>query len=192
LSALLAIPATLNVVTPGRPWVSLATLPEGRWWLWQLPPELAITQHGVYVAVRLVVRVLACVAAVFVLVSTTRTDRVWHGLRSLGVPRLPIMMLSMMCRYLDSLARVAAEMHLARLSRTIARLDVRSEQRWVASNLAALFRRTYALASAVHLAMCARGYTGEMLTWKSAPWRVADTCLVGAVLAACAALTRLP
>jgi len=146
--ALAALPAAVNVITPGAP-----VLP-----LW---PGASVTDAGLYVAARLMLRILACVTCTLLLVNTTRPARLFHGLRGLGAPKLAVMLLAMMVRYLAVVARAAEEIHLAKLSRTLLPGTLRQEQTWVAAGMGALFRRTRALGEDVYLAMLARGYTGE-------------------------------
>jgi cobalt ECF transporter T component CbiQ len=189
---IMALPACLNLVTPGALLLRLCSLPAGPWGWWILPSELTITHQGVLVAVRFSLRVLAAIAATFVLVSTTRPDRLWFGLRGLGVPSVFVVLLSMMYRYLDLLARVGVEMHLARLSRTVGRLPPREDRSWFAASVTTLFRRTRSLAEQVHHAMWSRGYTGGVRLFHSSVWRLPDTLLVGGVATACLILTRLP
>lgn len=191
-TSLLALPAALNVVTPGRPLWMLAELRPGGWGPWSWPAQLAVTDHGLYVALRLVARVSACVAAAFVLLSTTRPDRLWRGLRGLGVPRLAVLLLAMMHRYLDVVARSAVELHLARISRTFGGARLRDEQSWFAAGLGSLYRRTRVFAAEVDRAMWSRGYTGEAVLLGRARWHVAESVFVAGVALACLVLLRLP
>ena len=148
-SVAIMLPAVLNVVTPGR---SVLTLAHG----------LSITSDGLMVAARFVLRAAACVTLVLLLTSTTRPDRLFRGLRCLGVPRLFVMLLSMMERYLWVLARSAEEIHLAKIGRSIGQGSLRDERVWVAAGMGSLFRRTRSLGHEVYLAMISRGYTGEV------------------------------
>ena len=188
----MALPAGLNLVTPGAPLLRLCSLPAGPWGWWVIPSELTVTHQGVLVAARFSLRVLAAIAATFVLVATTRPDRLWFGLRGLGVPSVFVVLLSMMYRYLDLLARVGVEMHLARFSRTVGRLPPREDRRWFAASVTTLFRRTRSLAEQVHHAMWSRGYTGGVRLFHSSAWRLPDTLLAGGVAVACLILMRLP
>lgn len=192
LAAIVALPAVFNVVTPGRPLWIVCALPAGAYGPWTLPSTLAVTEQGVFVAARLIARIAATALAVLVLVATSRPDRLWRGLRALGVPRLVVMLLSMMHRYLDVAARAAAELHLARISRTIARAGFRREQHWVAAGIGSLYRRTSALAAAVHLAMWSRGYTGEVRLLHRSAWGLGDTALVAGMVLVCFVLLELP
>ena len=148
-SAAIMLPATLSLVTPGEPVLSLH-------------PSLIVTDAGLMVAGRFVLRAAVCVTLVLLLTATTRPDRLFRGLRGLGVPRVFVMLLSMMERYLWVLARSAEEIHLAKVSRSITAGSLRDEQAWVAAGMGSLFRRTCSLGHEVYLAMISRGYTGEV------------------------------
>lgn len=151
-SLAIMLPATLNLVTPGS---SVLTLHN-------VNPFLAVTDAGLIVAGRFVLRTAVCVSLVLLLTATTRPDRLFRGLRALGVPKVFVMLLTMMERYLWVLARSAEEIHLAKMSRSITQGSLREEQAWVAAGMGSLFRRTRALGHEVHLAMISRGYTGEV------------------------------
>jgi cobalt/nickel transport system permease protein len=148
LSALIVLPAALNVVTPGP-----ALLPLGHGW--------TITAPGAFLVGRFALRAAACMMPALLLVATTRPARLFGALRALGVPATFVLMLAMMERYLAVLARGAEEIHLAKLSRSILPGTLRQEQAWVAAGIGALYRRTQALGATVTLAMISRGYTGD-------------------------------
>ena len=151
-SAAIMLPATLNLVTPGSPVLTLH----------RANPALMVTDAGLMVAGRFVLRTAVCVSLVLLLTATTRPDRLFGGLRALGVPKVFVMLLSMMERYLWVLARAAEEIHLAKVSRSITQGSLHEEQAWMAAGMGSLFRRTRALGQEVYLAMISRGYTGEV------------------------------
>lgn len=160
-SAAMMLPAALNVVTEGKHIWTLYRFPAGSFGPWPLPKTLAVTDAGLIVFARFVLRATTCVSFALLLTATTEPARLFRGLRALGVPRIFIMLLTMMHRYLCVLAQSAEEIHLAKVSRSISRGSVRQEQKWAAAGIGALFRRTQALGHAVYLAMLSRGYTGE-------------------------------
>ena len=173
-SAAIMLPALLDVVTPGHPVVTLwhvAALSLGPW---RLPSTLTITDNGIFLALRFILRTAVCVTLVLLLTTSTRSHRLFRGLRALGVPVLFIMLLSMMERYLTLFIRAAEEIHLAKISRSIIVGTVRQEQAWVAAGMGALFRRTQSLGNAVYLAMVSRGYTGEVYLLNEPRWQITD------------------
>jgi cobalt/nickel transport system permease protein len=167
-------PATLNVITPGAPVLTLCRLPWEHLGAWPLPDTLAITADGLAILLRMVLRAGVCVTLVLLLTATTRTARLFFGLRGLGVPNLFVMLLAMMERYLTMLLRAAEEIHLAKLSRTVRPGTTRAERAWVATGMGALLRRTHTLSQAIYLAMLARGYTGEVYLLDPPRWRAAE------------------
>lgn len=147
------LPATLSLVSPGRPALVL----------WHHSgSNLAITWAGLEVAVRFLLRTMSCVTLALLLVTTTEHSELVDSLRRLGMPKAFGMTLMMMSRYLSLMLKAAQEIHLAKLSRTIAVRSTREEQRWAAAGMGILFRRTHRLAGEVNLAMISRGFNGEV------------------------------
>ena len=97
------------------------------------------------------------------------------------------MLLSMMGRYLGMLVRMAEELHLARLSRSVVFGAALREQAWIAAGIGGLFRRTCRMADKVHLAMISRCYTGETHLLSEPRPRAVDWLAAAAasVVAAC-------
>ena len=173
-SAAIMLPALLNVVTPGHSLLTLWQFSAPHFGPWQVPPALTITDSGLLVVMRFILRTAVCVTLALLLTATTPTHRLFRGLRALGVPKLFVMLLSMMERYLTVFVQAAEEIHLAKISRAIAVTDMRREQAWVAAGMGALFRRTQALGDAVYLAMISRGYTGDIYLLEEPRWQVTD------------------
>ncbi|MHB9130118.1 MAG: cobalt transporter CbiM [Armatimonadota bacterium] len=180
-SAAMMLPAMLNIVTPGKPLWILGHF-TGNIGPWPLPATLAVTDAGIFVASRFVLRVAVCVSLMLLLAVTTRPDRLFRGLRLLAIPKIFVTLLSMMQRYLSVLLRAAEEIHLAKISRTITPGPLRREQAWVAAGMGALFRRTQHLGNDVYLAMLSRGYTGEVYVLDESSWRWSDWVFLAGVL----------
>ena len=191
-SLAIILPATLNIVTHGPAVLTLWHFgPGSRLGPWALPEALTVTQSGLIVASRFVLRSLTCVTLTLVLVATTEASTLLSALRRLGMPKVFGMVLTMTYRYLVVLLRAAEEVHLAKLSRTIAAGPLRHEQRWVAAGIGMLFRRTHRLALEVQQAMLSRGYDGDLQIKPNPSLRLSDwlwlmaniAAMVGLVLA---------
>ena len=85
-----------------------------------LPSKLAVTDAGLVVAARFILRAAVCVSIVALLTATTQRVKLFRGLRMLGVPQIFVTLLSMMERYIGVLVICAEEIHLAKISRSIA------------------------------------------------------------------------
>lgn len=124
--------------------------------------ELVVTRQGLAVAGGLIARALLSAFALMVLVSTTRFDHLLRALEDLRAPRLILVILSFLYRYLFLLVEEAQRMKRARDARVVgpSRLQLRA----AAGIVGVLFLRTYERAERVYEAMLARGFTGEVRT----------------------------
>jgi cobalt/nickel transport system permease protein len=153
-TGLVVVPATLNVITPGR-----VVVPLGTWF----GAAVGITAEGLESAGLIVTRVAVSISLVVLLTLTTPWSRLLAALRSCFVPTAMILVLSMAYRYLFHLLTSVDDMYTARQARTVGRdPDTRSGRRFVAGAAGALFGKAHTLSEEVHLAMVARGYTGEV------------------------------
>ena len=167
----LALPATLNVVTPGAP-----LLP-----LWA-HPYLAVTRPGLLLALVLVLRVATGVTLAALLTLSTRWNDLLRALRVLFVPRLWVSVLAMTYRYLAVLMQTATDQFVARRSRMVGRATNAGGRRFVGASMGALFGKTLALSEEVHGAMLSRGFNGDMRTLSRMRWRASDTLWIAAIV----------
>lgn len=181
----IALPAMLNLVTPGQPLWVLFTPASRTLGPWVLPAQVTVTLPGLIVAVRFVLRTLACVTLTLNLTATTEPAALVNGLRRLGLPKVFGMVLTMMQRYLVVILRAAQDLHRAKLSRTIGHETARQGQRWAAAGMGLLLLSSLRLADGVHNAMLARGYDGDIQTLTAPRFgrREAFMILAGALFA---------
>jgi cobalt/nickel transport system permease protein len=175
--AAIALPALMNGVTPGR---DLFTL-------WH-HPHIAITEPGALLAGTLTLRVGVAVTFALLLTWTTRWNELLQALEALFVPRLFLNILAMTYRYLAVSLQTAAEIFIARRSRTVGAVSNRDGRQFVGLSIGALFGKSLAMADEVHSAMLSRGFRGEMRTLARWRWRPADTVWTLAILAAVVAV----
>lgn len=188
-SLAIILPAATNLVTPGASvfdiWRLGHILKIGPW---VLPSAISVTDAGLVVSARFMLRALDCVSLTYLLIATTDPTLLLNGLRNLGVPRVFGMVLTMAQRYIAVMLRAAEEIHLAKLSRTISGGPMRSEQRWAAAGIGILFRRTYRLAGEVQNAMVSRGYDGDLQIGSHSIARASDMVWLIAVIVLSTAL----
>ena len=173
-TGVIVLPATLNVVTDGDVVVPL-------------PFGLGLTRQGLVAAALIVSRVAASISLVVLVTLTTPWTQLLAGLRSLGVPKLFVLVIGMAYRYLFVLLASVQDMYIARRSRSIApERDTRSGRAFVGATAGALFGKAHALSEEVHQAMTSRGYRGDARTLDVARFRLADaaTFAVAALAAA--------
>jgi cobalt/nickel transport system permease protein len=167
---IIALPAALNIVTPG-PVI----------WVLSRKPYLAVTEPGLIASGLLILRMGVAVSCVLLLVLTTRWNNLVHSLRSLCVPRIFVSVLAMTYRYLVVFLQSAEEMFIARWSRTVGRATSEQNRRFLGGVMGALFGKSLALTEEVHAAMLSRGWTGEVRTLQPPYLRTADLVWLAAM-----------
>ena len=161
-SAAIILPAILNVITPGEPLWTVMTLKHPyAWGPYTIPAEITVTRQGLWGAILFVSRVAASVSFAVLFTLTHRWAGIFAGLRSLHVPRIFVMTLSMTERYLFVLLRMIQDMYRARKSRTIQPLAVAAERDWIASRIGVTFRKSVEMSGNIYKAMLSRGFQGE-------------------------------
>jgi cobalt/nickel transport system permease protein len=162
-AGIIALPATLNLFTPGDPVVLLFSLSrEYHWGPYRIPAEITLTRQGIQAALLLVSRVGASLSFILLLTLTTPWADLFKAFRSLRIPVIYVQTLGMTLRYLMLLSQTVRDMHFAKKSRTLLPQKARAEQRWIAGQMATLFKRSLQLSGDVHRAMVARGYQGDV------------------------------
>jgi cobalt/nickel transport system permease protein len=178
-TGIVVLPATLSLITPGH-----IVVPLGTWF----GTPVGLTAEGLESAGLIVMRVAVSISFVALLTLTTPWPRLLAALRSLFVPTMVIMVLSMAYRYVFLLLTSVGEMYTARTARTVGTdSEVATGRRFVAASAGALFGKAHALSEEVYLAMVARGYNGNVRTLTPSPLRLRDGlwlagCLLVAVL----------
>ena len=166
----LALPATLNVVTPGHALLTLCA-----------HPYIAVTRPGLLLAATLTLRLAVTVTLAALLTLSTPWNDLLRALRVLFVPRLFVSVVAMTYRYVTVLMQCGDDLFTARRSRTIGRADNRAGRRFAAASMGALWGRTLALSEEVYGAMVSRGFNGDMRTLSRFRWRITDSLWVGVV-----------
>ncbi len=171
-TGIVLIPATLSIVVPGDVVLTL--------WHWNGQPE-GFTRQGLTSAALVICRVATSISLVVLLTLTTPWNRLLASLRSLGVPRMFVLVVGMAYRYLFLLLGSVTDMYLARKSRTVgAEKHDEGARRFVAATAGALIGKSMVLSEEVHQAMVARGYRGNVqvldssrVGWRDAGFAVA-------------------
>ncbi len=165
-SGMIAFPAIFNIVTPGEPLVTFVQFDSTvRFWVFQFT-EISITKEGTFGALLFISRVATSVSLIVLLTLTTRWADIMKSLRTLGVPQIFVLILSMTYQYIFLLVRIVQEMHLAKKSRTIktdrTRDGIKKEQNWVASRIGTVLMKSYKMSDEIHSAMVSRGFHEEI------------------------------
>ena len=131
----------------------------------------------------IVAKFIVTMWALIALISTTRFNDLLSGLRKLGLPKLLIIQLGFLYRYIFVLIDRAQRMLRARAGRKLRNLAFKEELRTAAAMLGSLLIRSIDNAERINIAMQARGFDGNWRTISKLQIRRAD--YVFASTAAC-------
>ncbi len=112
--------------------------------------------------------------ALIALVSTTRFNDLLTGLQRLGLPRLLVIQLGFLYRYIFVLIDRAHRILRARAGRKMRRLKFKAELQIAAAMLGSLFIRSIDDAEHINIAMQARGFDGNWRTLSKLQFRRCD------------------
>ena len=161
-SAVIVLPALLNIITPGENiWVIVRLDQSHSWGPYSIPKEIAVTRQGLWGGIMLVSRVTASVSFTVLFTLTAKWETIFAGLRSLFVPRIFVMTFGMTYRYIFVFLRMIQDMYRGRKSRTIHPLSAAAERSWVASRIGVTFKKSMEMAEDIYKAMLSRGFHGE-------------------------------
>ena len=127
--------------------------------------QLSVTYDGLQVLRNILVRAWLSITALVLLAATTRMSELLHAMEMLHLPRVLVMILSFMYRYIFVLVDEVMRLKMARASRNFGSGGTRLWRiRVVGSMIGTLFIRTYERAERVYAAMVSRGFDGRSRT----------------------------
>lgn len=132
-----------------------------------------LTYEGLSLFLGIAIKAFLCLFSIILLISTSRFTDLLKALESLRAPRLVILILSFMYRYMFILEDELMRMQQARQARSINR-QYHLQAKASANMLGVLFIRAYERAENVYLAMCSRGFDGVIYTINQSRIRAGD------------------
>ena len=145
--------------------------------LWQW--RVSVTYDGLHMLGNTLAKAWLSALGLILLSATTPFTQLLRGLERLGVPRVMVMILSFMYRYIFVLVDEAMRMQRARDSRSVATWHPLSRRglwqiKSVGSMIGTLFIRSYDRAERVYMGMLARGFDGEIRTLSDLHFTLVD------------------
>jgi len=138
-------------------------------WLWQV----SVTYGGLQVLWNVLIKAWLSILSLILLTSTTKLANLLKGLEQLRMPRVMVMILSFMYRYIFVLVDEVMRMRQARDSRNFGGSRL-WQLRTIGNMIGTLFIRSYEKGERVYAAMLARGFDGQSRTLDRLKFRQAD------------------
>lgn len=138
-------------------------------WSW----KISVTRNGLEIFASVLIKAWLSALSLIFLTATTRVVDLLKGLEQLRVPRVLIMIISFMYRYIFVLTDDMMRMKQARDSRNFGGRHM-WQIKTLGNMIGTLFVRSYERGERVYSAMLARGYDGHTRTLKKLSFRSAD------------------
>ncbi len=142
-------------------------------WLWQV----SVTHSGLQILWNILARAWLSILSLILLTSTTKFSNLLKGLEQLRLPKVIVMLMSFMYRYIFILVDEVMRMRQARDSRNFG-----GKLRWrigtVGNMIGTLFIHSYERGERVYAAMMARGFDGHSRTLDRIHFSRVDACFI--------------
>jgi energy-coupling factor transporter transmembrane protein EcfT len=149
-AVMLSAPAITGWISPGAPLIGHGAA--------------SITGDGIFIAARLILRVIAGAGVGLLVIWTTRWSDLLGALTAMRMPDVIVATLAMTQQQIVSLMRTVENIHLARESRMLAVGTAGENREWVIGRMAFIAGKSFKTADDVYDAMLARGFSGDWPT----------------------------
>ncbi|SNB44810.1 energy-coupling factor transporter transmembrane protein EcfT [Geobacter sp. DSM 9736] len=184
---LIPLPSLLNLFGDGELLLPLIHLQhEHHFWQYRIPSTIGVTREGLQGMGLLTLRIGNSVALSMLVLHTTSFPELIKALRVLRVPESFVVVIILSYNYVLTFSRTVLDMHLAKKSRLLGRMDGRHSRRWAAGRIAALFHKSRLRCFEIYKAMISRGLENKRVLQPFPPLSSRDRLAFGISLLAAA------
>jgi cobalt/nickel transport system permease protein len=160
---LVVLPASLNVITPGKVVLNLITFDRPyHFWIYNIPQNIGFTKNGFQVVFLLFLRVFNSVSFALLIVFTTPFPSFIKSFKIIGVPDTFLMIISLAYKYIFILSRTIEDTYLALKSRLSGNIKSSNIRKLISGRIFFIFRRSVITYENTYYAMVSRGYQGKI------------------------------
>jgi len=139
--------------------------------------KLTVTYDGLMILWNVSVKAILSILCTILLMTSTRFSDLLKALERLKFPNLFIMILSFMYRYIFVIVDELMKMRQAKAARSV------GGSKWfhtkvLTNMIGVLFMRAYERGENVYLAMCSRGFNGQIKTMNNFQLKMSDLCFL--------------
>ena len=181
---LVVLPASLNVITPGKIILNLFTFNKpSQFWIYNIPENIGFTENGIQVVLLVFLRVLNSVSLALLIVFTTPFPSFIKSFKIIGVPDTFLMIISLAYKYIFILSRTIEETYFALKSRLSGNIKTNKIRKLISGRIFFIFRRSMIIYENTYYAMVSRGYGGEVRLYSQKHFAIKDFIVLGIIVA---------
>lgn len=160
---LVVLPASLNIITPGKIIFNLITFDNPTsFWIYHIPQNIGFTETGLQVVLIVFTRVLNSISFALLIVFTTSFPCFIKSFKIIGIPDTFLMIIMLAYKYILILSKTIEETYFALKSRIIRNIKSKNIRKLVSGRILYIFRRSRTSYENTYYAMVSRGYTGKI------------------------------
>jgi cobalt/nickel transport system permease protein len=172
---LVVLPASLNIITPGKIIFNLVTFEKpSHFWIYNIPQNIGFTENGLQVVLLVFLRVLNSVSFALLIVFTTPFSSFIKSFKIIGVPDTFLMIISLAYKYIFILSRTIEETYFALKSRLAGNIKSKNIRNLISGRIFFIFKKSGMIYENTYLAMVSRGYDGKVKLYSQYHFNSAD------------------
>ena len=161
---LVVLPASLNVITPGKIIFNIISFNKpSHFLIYNIPQNIGFTINGLQVVSIVFLRVFNSVSFALLVVYTTPFPSFIKSFKMIGVPDTFLMIISLAYKYIFILSRIIEETYFAFKSRLSGNIKSSSIRRLIGGRIFFIFKRSMIIYQDTYHAMVSRGYRGKVV-----------------------------
>jgi len=163
---LVVLPASLNIITPGRIIFNIVSFNKpSHFLIYNIPQNIGLTINGVQVVSIVFLRVLNSVSFALLVVYTTPFPSFIKSFKMIGVPDTFLMIISLAYKFIFILSLTIEETYFAFKSRLSGNIKSNSIRKLVGGRIFFIFKRSMIIYNNTYQAMVSRGYKGKVVIY---------------------------
>ena len=172
---LIFLPASLNVITPGKIIFKIATFSSSsRFWIYEIPQVIGITDSGIHVVTLLFLRVLNSVSLALFFLYSSSFPQLIKGFKVFFVPDTFLMIISLAYKFIFILSKSIEETYFAIKSRLVGNIQNKYVQDIISGRVFYVFKKAKYNYESTYAAMISKGYNGKVIFQNETKIKTAD------------------
>lgn len=161
---IIVLPASLNLVTPGRIILNIITFNKpSHFLIYTIPQNIGFTDDGFKVVLLIFLRILNSVSFAMLIVFTTSFPLFVKSFKILGVPDTFLMIITLAYKYIFILSRTIEETYFAFKSRLLGTIKNEKIREVISGRIFFIFKKSMRFYENTYNAMVSRGYQGKII-----------------------------
>lgn len=161
---LIFIPASLNVITPGKIVFKIATFNNPtHFWIYEIPQIIGVTDNGIQAVELLFLRVLNSVSLALFFLYSSSFPKLIKGFKVFFVPDTFLMIITLAYKFIFILSKSIEETYFALKSRLIGNIQNKNAQSIISGRVFYTFKKAKSNYENTYAAMISKGYNGKVV-----------------------------